>query len=102
MLFDKKAQATGGLVGTFSAVIGVSFILLILGIFQAYQADIVTDVQEDFTVNTFAYNVTVDNLEATQNLSEKQGTLTNIAIAVIIIAMLLIAASVVGIRIATG
>jgi hypothetical protein len=102
MFRKKKGQVSGGIVGTFAAVIGIAFILLILGIFQAYSADIVTDVQADFDANSYAYNISEDNLAANDNLSEKQGTLTNIAIAVVIISLLLIAAAVVGIRIATG
>ena len=114
MKLGKRGQVGGGIIGAFAAIIGVSFVLLIAGIFMAYQADIVTDIQSDFVTDTaacnstdtsgcgYAYNVTQDNLAATNDLAEKQGTLTNIAIAVVIIAMLLIAAGIVGIRIAAG
>lgn len=113
----KKAQG-GGIVAVFASVIGIAVVLLIVGIFLAYDAQIVGDVQDDFVTQTTGcglnssggttgtllydqckagYNITQESLDATKNLSTKQKTITNIAIAVVIISMLLIVAGIVGI-----
>lgn len=98
-MINRKGQV-GGIVAVLSSVLGIAFVLMILGIFMSYQAKIVGDVQDDFTTDSLAYNISQSNLEATSDLSDNQGTLISISIAVIIISLLLIAAAVVGIRFA--
>ena len=95
---NKKGQQS--ITGVFASIIGIALILMVAGIFMAYQADIVSDIHDDFDANSYGANITDDNLAATSDLASKQGTLTNIAIAVVIISLLLIAASIVGIKIA--
>jgi hypothetical protein len=111
---NKKGQQS--ITGVFATIIGIALVLMVAGIFMAYDADIVSDIQSDFvpsvataTCNAssgtytgcgYGYNITRENLAAASDLSSKQGTLTNIAIAVVIISLLLIAASIVGIKIA--
>jgi len=104
LLKNKFGQA-GGIVPIMASVLGIGIVLMILGIMLSYQADVVADIGDDLyseasDTATYAYNITQDNLETTNDLAGRQDTLVGISIAVVIIALLLVAASIVGIRIA--
>ena len=68
----KKAQTlnTGILVSLVSVVI----LLVIVSIVMSFGAQINDDVQDDFTTDSYAYNVTQEGLEGLETLSEKQNT----------------------------
>lgn len=69
---DKKGQTLN--VGILVSLVSVVILLVIVAIVMAFGAQINDDVQDDFTADTYAYNITEDGLEALDTLAEKQNT----------------------------
>jgi len=91
-------------------VIGLASVIVVAGLFIAFGADITDDIQDDFITGAagcnstdvtgcgHAYNITGNALEATETLSERQDTIAQIGIVVIIIGLLMGVVAFVGMR----
>lgn len=71
------------------SLLGLGLLFVVLGIALSYGALVQTEVQEEFTANSLAYNITQDSLEGVENVSSKQPILATIAVAVIIIGLII-------------
>lgn len=87
MFSQKKAMGQG--IGVLWGIVTLALILVVAGLILAFGADITSDVQADFTVDTYAYNITQDSLDAQNTVAEKQDTLGTIGVAFLIIALLM-------------
>jgi len=92
---NKRAQLNMGLLW---GVIGLASVIVVAGLFLAFGADIVDDINADFTANSYADNATTNTLEAMDTLSERQDTIAQIGIVVIIIGLLMGVVAFVGMR----
>ena len=73
-----------------SVIISVAIILTVFSLLMVFTADVNEDVKDDQTVNSSAYNISVQSLEDTGDLADKRGTLQGVAVAVIIIGLLIV------------
>ena len=89
MMKSKKGQ-TAAVAGV-SSLIGLGIVLVIYGIVTSFGADIVTDIQGDFTASSIEYNISQQALEGIDETSQKLPTVSRVAVAAIIIGIILAA-----------
>lgn len=87
MKFKRQAGAVAGV----STLISLGIVLVVYGIVTSFGADVVSDVQDDFTENSVEYNISADALEGISTTSEKLPTISSVAVAAIIIGIILTA-----------
>lgn len=86
-----KAKRQMGAVAGVSTLVSLGIVLVVYGIVTSFGADVVSDVQDDFTANSYEYNISNDALEGIATTSEKLPTISSVAVAAIIIGIILTA-----------
>jgi len=84
-----KLKKQAGAVAGVSTLISLGIVLVVFGIVVSYGADVVSDVQADFTADTVEYNISADSLEGISTTAEKLPTISSVAVAAIVIGIIL-------------
>ena len=69
-------------------LLGIGFTLIVLGIGLAYGMDVMGDVRDDMTADTYEYNATTNSLEGVSKIPEKLPTISLVVVASVIIGIL--------------
>jgi len=70
-------------------LLGIGMTLIVLGISLAYGLQIMSDVQDDMTVNSTEWNATGDAMEGVAKIPEKLPTIVTVIVASVIIGILI-------------
>ena len=79
----KKGQ--GGMSAQFMGLLVLGVLIVVGGILLSFGALITDNIQDEFTVNTVAYNITVDALDAQAEVGSWMPTLALLGVAIVII-----------------
>ena len=85
---SKKGQQGGGFTILWSVIL-LAAVIVVWGIFQAFGAQVTSEIQADFTVDTYEYNISQESLEGQYTLAKKQNTVALIGVVTIIIGLLM-------------
>lgn len=66
-------------------LLGIGILVVVLAMVVAFGANIMSDVQSDFTSGTTEYNATADGLTAIGKITSKLGLIVTVVIAAVII-----------------
>ena len=85
---SKKGQQGGGFTILWSVIL-LAAVIVVWGIFQAFGAQVTSEIRADFTVDTYEYNISQESLEGQYTLAKKQNTVALIGVVTIIIGLLM-------------
>ena len=77
--------------GGFAGVMGLAslaLVFVVFGVVTTYGADITSELQDDFTANTYEYNISENSLEGMAEVSAKVPTIAKVVVGALIISIL--------------
>lgn len=74
-----------------TALISLALVIVVVGLIAAFGSDVTSDIQADFTTDSYEYNATQNALEGVSETTERLDTIAVVVVAGIIITVLVAA-----------
>ena len=91
MKFLKTKKANTAAIAGVTGLVSLAIVLVIYSIVASFGAEVVSDIQDDFTANTYEYNISESSLQGIDETAQKMPTVSKITVAAIIISIILAA-----------